>query len=357
MAGPGIKGVSTSGNGLAGVTNANSTLFTHAGVQGLDASTSTFKNAGVFGSSLRGVGVAGTAGKTVTQLVASGDGIYGISSVSNGVHGQISSTSTALIAGVFGEDLTSSSLASGIRGTSTDGNGVRGESTNGNGTEGVTQSAGASGVYGEADSTAGFGVAARCTDMNGACIALFAEAFNAEPALFVHKTDLSCTPQCNPAMLVNAGGADIMSLDVLGNMILSGTLTQSGTPLIATSTREGRKVVSYGIRSSQPDLEDFGEATLVEGRATVQLDPAFAAAIDPKVRYLVFITPDGPSAGLYVESKGPNGFVVRENSRGESSLTFDYRIVAKPFDTDGHRLPVFAPRRFPTLTGPRSAAR
>ena len=55
--------------------------------------------------------------------------------------------------------------------------------------------------------------------------------------------------------------------------------------------------------------------------------------------YLVFVTPEGPSAGLYVSGKDAAGFTVRENAGGHSSIVFDYRIVAVAGDTTDRRLP------------------
>jgi hypothetical protein len=43
----------------------------------------------------------------------------------------------------------------------------------------------------------------------------------------------------------------------------------------------------------------------------------------------VFITPNGDSESLYVINKTATSFEVRESKGGTSSLTFDYRIVAK----------------------------
>jgi hypothetical protein len=91
-------------------------------------------------------------------------------------------------------------------------------------------------------------------------------------------------------------------------------------------------------------MEDFGEAQLIGGRAYVRLAPDFAATIDRRSNYLVFITPQGDSRGLYVTMKTATGFEVRENSNGTTSLAFDYRIVAKPFGEVSRRLPAMLGR-------------
>jgi hypothetical protein len=59
--------------------------------------------------------------------------------------------------------------------------------------------------------------------------------------------------------------------------------------------------------------------------------------------YFVFLTPQGDSRGLFISMKTPNGFQVRENERGRTTMAFDYRIVARPRDAQEGRLPP-APR-------------
>jgi hypothetical protein len=108
----------------------------------------------------------------------------------------------------------------------------------------------------------------------------------------------------------------------------------------ATKLRAGRAVTTYVPTASQPTVEDFGEATLQNGSAYVRLDAAFANVIDQRSSYFVYVTPEADSNGLYVAQKTPNGFAVRENRGGRSTLAFEYRIVAKPFGTTAPRLPM-----------------
>ena len=84
-------------------------------------------------------------------------------------------------------------------------------------------------------------------------------------------------------------------------------------------------------------VEDVGEAQLASGQAYVRIDPRFADTTDRSAAYLVFLTPQGDTPGLYVTAKTPSGFVVREHG-GRSNVVFDYRIVAKPFAPQGARL-------------------
>jgi hypothetical protein len=66
-----------------------------------------------------------------------------------------------------------------------------------------------------------------------------------------------------------------------------------------------------------------------KGVAVVKIDPTFAETVSETADYHVFITPRGDSKGLYVINTTPTSFEVRESGGGTSSLSFDYRIVAK----------------------------
>ena len=53
------------------------------------------------------------------------------------------------------------------------------------------------------------------------------------------------------------------------------------------------------MQAADPVVEDFGEGTLAQGKATVELDPDFAGLLQG-AKYRVFLTPDGDCNGLYV---------------------------------------------------------
>jgi len=116
-----------------------------------------------------------------------------------------------------------------------------------------------------------------------------------------------------------------------------------------TRASGGQDLQMYGARQSAPTVEDFGEAQLVNGQAYVALDRTFASSIARDRSYLVFITPEGDSHGLYVAAKSLTGFAVRESTSGRSSVPFQYRIVAHPFGDTGVRMAAIA--RKPLFTG------
>ena len=70
----------------------------------------------------------------------------------------------------------------------------------------------------------------------------------------------------------------------------------------------------------------------------MNIDPTFAETVSETADYHVFITPNGDSKGLYVFRKTAASFEVRESGGGTSSLSFDYRIVAKRRGYETQRL-------------------
>jgi hypothetical protein len=116
-----------------------------------------------------------------------------------------------------------------------------------------------------------------------------------------------------------------------------------------TSTSRGTQVQTYTAQQSTKTLEDFGEAQLVNGEGYVRLDPTFASTISRTQPYLVFITPEGDSHGLYVTAKSLSGFSVRESTSGRSTLAFQYRILAHPYGDTGVRMAAIAPKVAPAF--------
>lgn len=174
--------------------------------------------------------------------------------------------------------------------------------------------------------------------------------------------DATTASTTNPALFANnTGGGQVlalddpsgktteMSVDSGGNMYVNGSVTIVGL-LSANGGCTGcaklhKAVQLYPSRASEPILEDLGEARLVNGSTRVRLDPAFAESIAQRSNYLVFITPEGDTRGLFVTRKSLDGFEVRESQGGRSSVDFSYRVVARPFGDASPRLSLVTTER------------
>jgi len=291
-AGYAVEGVSKANDAVVGLTTLNSTSAStgKAGVAGYDGSTNkTSYNSGVYGTSAYGYGVQGksTSGLGVQGFSTSGAGVSGTSSSASGV-----SAYSFTGAGLFAV----SPFGNGVIGNVDDGYGVYGESAYG-------AAVGALSYHPE-------GVAIQATSIYG-------DVFDGQN-----------------------GSAKVAVIDNSGDLTLAGTLMANSTPNFRTTDSTGAHVVTYGDRSTSATLNDVGEASLTNGSAYVRLDPEFARTISQRSKYLVFITPEGDSHGLYTSTMTSQGFAVHENGGGRSALAFAYRIVARPLDDEKQlRLP------------------
>ena len=173
---------------------------------------------------------------------------------------------------------------------------------------------------------------------------VFGEAASGYAGLFQGASSL-------PAMVIENGSygdvldlfgdAGALTIDRATDVVTDGYV--EATQFITSSkVRFGERLGEFGARSTRATLEDTGTARLNAGEATVRFDAAFESAIDASRGYQVFLTPDGDTRGLYIAAKYEGGFVVRETEHGRSSLFFDYRVVAHPYDATDERLPRLA---------------
>ncbi len=292
-AGPTLVLTNQNGDGLVSSGAANS-----AGVSGLGESgpngTGVFGRAsavGVYGQGPTGVlGQAGASGKEGVR----GEGPTGVLGLGTGASGQ----------GVRGEGPKG---VVGV-GTGTTGEGVRGEGYRG--VRGVSTASQGTGVYAESTGANSAGVFGFGT------IGVFGQSSIPRPGVGVH-----CV----------------------------GDFVATGTKSAAVPHPDGSHRLLYCMESPENWFEDFGSAALAGGRASVTLDPDFAAVVNT-ADYRVFLTPEGDSRGLYVSSKSATGFTVREQQGGTSSLAFSYRVVARRKDVEAGRLAKFSLPALPTPT-------
>jgi hypothetical protein len=133
-----------------------------------------------------------------------------------------------------------------------------------------------------------------------------------------------------------------------GNVLVNGQIYTAGS--CKNGCSRTRRQASFVARTSEPTIDEVGEAMLRGGVAHVALAPDFANVIDTGKSYVVLVTPEG-DASMYVTSRTPAGFDVRQTGGGHSNASFAYRIVAKPYAATAERLP------FKTVTDYSAPAR
>jgi hypothetical protein len=112
----------------------------------------------------------------------------------------------------------------------------------------------------------------------------------------------------------------------------------SGTKSAVIDHPDGSLRTAYAVEAPESWLEDIGRARLQKGAARVEVDGDFAALSGIGDDYHVFLTPEGPSNGLYVADRSSAGFEVREQGDGASDISFSYRIVTRRTDVRSVRL-------------------
>jgi len=118
----------------------------------------------------------------------------------------------------------------------------------------------------------------------------------------------------------------------------NGDTWSAGTKGALVDTEEFGERTLYAMESPEVWFEDFGTAQLVNGQATVTIEPLFLQTINTEVPYHVFVTPLGDCNSLYVTNKTATSFEVRELGNGTANIGFDYRIVAKRLGFEDLRL-------------------
>jgi hypothetical protein len=268
-------------------------------------------------------GIPGAPGFGVVGVGAPGDGVRGVASgATPSGHGVAGTTfsSSASHAGVLGEanlggiGVQGRGSGQAVRGdggtfgvvgrgtaTAVDGRGV------GGGTFGVVGVGGVAGVWGGNSTTGGIGVVGVSGPASG-----------------------GITPW--------AGRFD-GSVQVNGRLFVNGALFVTGSPKSSVVPHpDGSQRVMHTVEAPESWFEDVGRAQLRQGVARVEVDPDFAAVSGLGDDYHVFLTPEGPSNGLYVTDRSSTGFEVREQGEGTSEISFSYRIMTKRADARAGRL-------------------
>ena len=329
---------------------------------------------GVYGSSY-GAGISaiyaenlGTGGGIGMQgTSAYGVGINGLGA-QNGVVGETTSTSSASdYAGVYGIDASSGAgvVAYGVYGQTASNTGVLGIA-NGSGYGVTGSSTGSFGVFGEGlgygggfEGYSGAGVIPALAAAEGApgtdLFGTYGYSNSGSGNTFPENFIIQASSVDNSGNSLVPGASDVQ---ISGDVYVDGAVFTGCTAFPETSpfsdcddeidirkSSTGANLKTYSAHQSMSSMEDFGEGALVNGHGYVPLDRAFASSIAQDRPYLVFLTPEGDSNGLFVTGRSLAGFTVRESKGGRSSIGFTYRIVAQPFGVRAVRMAAIAPGR------------
>jgi len=127
---------------------------------------------------------------------------------------------------------------------------------------------------------------------------------------------------------------DLMASDNLvvgSNAYIQGNMYVTGTKNAVVQTRDYgiRKV--YADESAEVYFFDRGTARIVDGQATISLDPVYLETVTIGADHpmIVFASPTGECNGLYVAQTTGTSFTVKELGGGKSTASFTWEVAAK----------------------------
>ncbi len=257
-----------------------------------------------------------TSASACVSVINTGAG-PAVEGASKAGYGVVGTTTGPAGTGVEG----SAAASSGAYGASTGGYGISATSVSGTALAGTTSSNDAAGVVGNSTAPSGTGIAAVSSSGAGV-FGSGIRSFSGSGAVVVRGTGGA------PLLIVRhaASKRDIFSVDDSGGIGFGNRWNCPAAYNKTAGTCNEQDTLAAG---GAERIERTGEASLIDGAATVALDPSLARRLDPSRPYSVTLTPEGDSAGwIYVAARTPTGFTVREHG-GRSSIPFEYDLVAE----------------------------
>ena len=304
-------------NGSAGVVG--TALATTGQVFGVEGTAQATFAVGVYG-------VDGAQSAVGAQSVGSGVwgdagnlGQQGVLATADNTFAAVAANNSAGFPAVLAENDNTTALALGLEGytSSPTGIGIYGDGLVESSTFATHAGFQPIGTVGDAgDNSDGGGPPVGIWGAADSGFAIVGESSGGNPTEYLYNSTILGT------VFQAGGGFGSCTIDTTGTFVCHGLLASS----VPRSDQRWSQL--YAVQSPENWFEDFGSGELAGGTATIALDPDFLETVNAS-DYHVFLTANGDCKGLYVASKSPNGFVVRELGGGRSGIAFDYRIVAK----------------------------
>ncbi len=115
----------------------------------------------------------------------------------------------------------------------------------------------------------------------------------------------------------------------IGNEITSG----KNIEIVKTSDKS---IAVYSTTSTENQIYKSGKAKLINGTAVIHFDETLKKLIDNKSTPIVTITAMGKSGVLYIEQIDGNSFTVSESGEMNSTVDFNWILVANRIDGQEH---------------------
>lgn len=114
------------------------------------------------------------------------------------------------------------------------------------------------------------------------------------------------------------------------SLYVDGTTYSNAPTMRLVDKQDGstNRVPVYMSTSMTSDVTSRGKNQMVNGEAYVPFPADFAGVISDPNDLVITVTPTGNSNGVYVSSVDANGFYVKENNSGTSTVAFNWTATA-----------------------------
>ncbi len=135
----------------------------------------------------------------------------------------------------------------------------------------------------------------------------------------------------NGSLLGSWTHGEVYGMNVKGNryaMYVDGKQFTNNiiTQLSDNGTKE--RTATYVPTSATVDIFIKGSGQLINGKAEIKFEDKYLPLISDKEPIIITITPNGETAGVYIETNKSTGFSIRENGKGNSTVSFSWIAVA-----------------------------
>lgn len=105
------------------------------------------------------------------------------------------------------------------------------------------------------------------------------------------------------------------------------TLTNDLIAVLNSSDGSDKRTATYATTSLKVEITAKGVAQLVNGSVVVTFDDQFKSLVSSREPVIITVSPKGNSQGIYIENTNSNGFIVKENNNGTSSVGFNWIAI------------------------------
>lgn len=126
--------------------------------------------------------------------------------------------------------------------------------------------------------------------------------------------------------------------DLIGQYTDGSSVTTKGFAVISKDAK-GNKATTYVPTSTTVDVSTKGTGKLVNGYAKISFDKNYSLLTSKDKPVIVTVSPMGETKGVYVTEVTTDGFIVKENGKGNSNASFFWIAIGEKNNADDMKMP------------------